>query len=67
MRLEATLENCIFYIFTMYEFSHSLGQLQTVAPQQAALLFDDLVSDGEQSRRHLDSERSRRLKVDDKL
>ena len=26
MRLDAVLENCIFYIFQMYEFLHSLGQ-----------------------------------------
>src|SRR5260370_27913689 len=26
MRLDAMLENCIFYISPMYEFSHSLGQ-----------------------------------------
>jgi hypothetical protein len=25
IRLDAVLENCIFYISTMYEFSHSLG------------------------------------------
>ena len=24
MRLDAMLENCIFYIFSVYEFSHSL-------------------------------------------
>src|SRR3981081_728346 len=26
IRLDAMLENCIFYISPMYEFSHSLGQ-----------------------------------------
>src|SRR4030088_2684522 len=26
MQLDAVLENCIFYIFPMYEFLHSLGQ-----------------------------------------
>ena len=25
IRLDAMLENSIFYIFTLYEFSHSLG------------------------------------------
>ena len=34
MRLEATLENCIFYIFTMYEFSHSLGHVWTAPALQ---------------------------------
>src|SRR5450759_5258319 len=29
IRLDAMLENCIFYIFRMYEFSHSLGQKPT--------------------------------------
>ena len=29
IRLDAMLENCIFYISSMYEFSHSLGQKQT--------------------------------------
>jgi len=28
MRLDAVLENCIFYIFLMYEFLHSLGHLR---------------------------------------
>jgi hypothetical protein len=28
IRLDAVLENCIFYISTMYEFSHSLGHLR---------------------------------------
>ena len=26
IQLDAVLENCIFYIFPMYEFLHSLGQ-----------------------------------------
>jgi hypothetical protein len=29
IRLDAMLENCIFYISWMYEFSHSLGQKRT--------------------------------------
>ena len=29
IRLDAVLENCIFYISPMYEFSHSLGQKRT--------------------------------------
>ena len=32
MRLDAVLENCIFYIFQMYEFLHSLGQQRTSSP-----------------------------------
>jgi hypothetical protein len=28
IRLDASLENCIFYNSPMYEFSHSLGQKQ---------------------------------------
>jgi hypothetical protein len=28
IRLDTVLENCIFYISPMYEFSHSLGQKQ---------------------------------------
>ena len=28
IRLNAMLENCIFYIFRMYEFSHSLGRVE---------------------------------------
>src|SRR6266404_7477683 len=32
MRLDAVLENCIFYIFPMYEFLHSLGQTQPWRP-----------------------------------
>jgi hypothetical protein len=31
MRLDAVLENCVFYISLMYEFSHSQGQKQTYA------------------------------------
>jgi hypothetical protein len=41
--------------------------LATDAPQQTASLFDHLVGDGEHPWRHLDAERSRRLKVDDEL
>ena len=40
---------------------------RTHAPQQTARLFDHLVGDGEHPGRHLDAERSRRMKVDDKL
>jgi hypothetical protein len=29
IRLDAMLENCIFYISPMYEFSHSLGHEET--------------------------------------
>jgi hypothetical protein len=29
IRLDAMLENCIFYISPVYEFSHSLGQEET--------------------------------------
>jgi hypothetical protein len=32
MRLDAVLENCIFYISPMYEFSHSLGHKRTNHP-----------------------------------
>ena len=35
MRLDAVLENCIFYIFPMYEFLHSLGQKPTWRPISA--------------------------------
>ena len=35
MRLDAVLENCIFYIFPMYEFLHSLGQKATWRTYQA--------------------------------
>src|SRR5438552_15587413 len=31
MRLDAVLENCIFYIFPMYEFLHSLVRIPTFA------------------------------------
>jgi hypothetical protein len=30
IRLDAVLENCIFYIFPMYEFLHSLDPNQTL-------------------------------------
>jgi len=33
IRLDAMLENCIFYIFPKYEFSHSLGLLATKKPR----------------------------------
>ena len=32
MGMDAVLENCIFYIFPMYEFLHSLGHVWTGAP-----------------------------------
>jgi hypothetical protein len=35
--------------------------------QKRTRLFDHLVGDGEQGRRHLDAERPRRLQVDDEL
>ena len=42
-QLEAVLENCIFYIFPMYEFSHSLGQKRpcqaiTLMPLRATIM-----------------------------
>jgi hypothetical protein len=41
--------------------------IATNAPQQIASLFDNLIGDREHPWRHLDAERSRRLKVDDEL
>jgi hypothetical protein len=41
--------------------------IATNAPQQTARLLDHLVGDGDHPGRHLDTERSRRLKVDDEL
>jgi hypothetical protein len=35
--LDAMLENCIFYISRMYEFSHSLDPLQTSEPHSNGL------------------------------
>jgi transposase len=32
MRMDAVLENCIFYIFPMYEFSHSQGHYRPIQP-----------------------------------
>jgi hypothetical protein len=49
------------------DFCNTIGQKQTHTPQQQALLFDHLVGAGEQPWRHLNVERSRRLKVDDEL
>ena len=40
IRLDVMLENSIFYIFTMYEFSHSLGQKRTFMPVVAMSAFD---------------------------
>src|SRR5438132_14047746 len=39
MRLEAVLENCIFYIFPMYQFLHSLGHSR---PRGPVLAFSDV-------------------------
>jgi hypothetical protein len=32
IRLDTVLENCIFYVLPMYEFSHSLGQKAKNSP-----------------------------------
>jgi hypothetical protein len=37
IRLVATLENSIFYISRMYEFSHSLGQKLTNRPSPKSI------------------------------
>jgi hypothetical protein len=39
IRLNAMLENCIFYIFRMYEFSHSLDPKQTFIIRILRLVF----------------------------
>ena len=38
MRLDAVLENCIFYIFPMYEFLHSLGHSRRFGLSKRCLL-----------------------------
>jgi hypothetical protein len=40
MQIDPLSENCIFHISPMYEFSHSLGQERTIAPQQSCKIFD---------------------------
>jgi hypothetical protein len=45
----------------------ALGRKRTYATQQTSSLFNQLVGDGDHPWRHLDAERSRRMKVDDKL
>jgi hypothetical protein len=44
-----------------------MGQQETLALQQTASLFDDLVGDSEQRRRHGQTERLGGLQVDHKL
>jgi hypothetical protein len=50
-----------------FDFYNSIGQNPTPAPQQTARLFNHLVSDGEQGRRHRQAERLGGLEIDRQL